>query len=322
MGGSARGSAGAWPARTNRRPRTDGRAGQDPRHGLGIFVARIFQFTNATMASWVAGEVARAVARRFAAERELSCDARALAWHAALLGGFAALCMGLVPVWVFVVFGVCAYVRNFNAIHQAVHARRDRHNPLRPLRQLAMIVHGPLQLGRDELSTDHRRHHAHPGDLERDPHIAVHSERWYAALAQALLQPELAALQHVRRERRLGPGMRAALAYNAAVSAALVGLAGAEAVWWLVATRLGSTACWFIFDFLLHSPRLWGRTSGLPLPRALQSAWALLLGRDNLNATRFHTLHHRFAAVRDRDLPALAGLLAAHEAAGAAPVVT
>jgi fatty acid desaturase len=254
--------------------------------------------------------LAEQVAGRFEAEHELMCDARALALHAALLAGFAALCAGALPAWAFVVLGVCAYVRNFNAIHEAVHARPDRSNPLRRLRQLAMIVHGPLQLGRDELCTDHRRHHAHPGDPERDPHIAVHSERWSAALAQALFQPELAAIQHVRRERALRPPMRRALAYNAAFTAALVGFGGTDVVWWIAATRLGSTACWFIFDYMLHSPRLWGRSAALPLARPLQWLWIALFGRDNLNATRHHTLHHRFATVRDRDLPALAQYLA------------
>ena len=48
---------------------------------------------------------------------------------------------------------------------------------------------------------------------------------------------------------------------------------------------------------------------------------ALLLGRDNLQATRFHALHHRFATVRDRDLPALARLLAVGEGRDRASVV-
>lgn len=255
--------------------------------------------------------IERTVARMFPGERELGCDARALAWHAALLGAFAALCAGALPAWAFVLFGLCAYIRNFNAIHEAVHARADRHNPLRRLRQWAMIVHGPVQLGRDELASDHRRHHAHPGDPQRDPHVAVHSDHWTGALLQALFQPELAAIQHVRRERAVRPGMRRALAYNAALSAALLALGGANVVWWILVTRAGSTACWFIFDFLLHSPRLWGRADALPLPRPIQWLWSALFGRDNLHATRYHTLHHRFATVRDRDLPALARFLAA-----------
>ncbi len=256
--------------------------------------------------------VARAVLRHFRPESELTCDVRGLAYHAALLATFAALCAGLLPAWVFVPLAVCLYIRNFNAIHEAVHARPNPRNPLRRLRQLAMVVHGPLQLGRDELASDHRRHHAHPGDAQLDPHIAVHSDTRLSGLAHALFHAELAALQHVR-QRGLRPGMRRALAYNTAVSATLLALAGANILWWLVATRLASTACWFIFDYMLHSDALWGRPEALPLPRPLQWLWIALFGRDNLNATRYHTLHHTFPAVRDLDLPALSQLLAARD---------
>ena len=268
----------------------------------------------------------RTILRHFPGERARDVDAQALAYHAALLVAFAALCAGALPAWLFVPLGVCLYVRNFNAIHESVHARVDPFDPLRPLRQLAMIVHGPLQLGRDELSSDHRRHHAHPGDPERDPHVAVHSDHWAEGLAQALFQPEIAAVRHLRRVRAVRPGMRRALAYNLATSAALVALGGADIVWWIAATRLGSTACWFIFDYMLHAPGVWGRTDALPMPRHLRALWVALFGRDNLNATRYHTLHHRFAGVRDRDLPALASLIAAEphhfEARGARPVAT
>lgn len=264
----------------------------------------------------------RTISRHFPGERAVECDALALGYHAALLLAFVALCLGGLPAWAFVPLGVCLYVRNFNAIHEAVHARVDRANPLGPLRQLAMIVHGPLQLGRDELSSDHRRHHAHPGDPDRDPHVAVHSDHWASAMLQALFQPELAAVRHLRRERALRPGMRRALAYNTALSAVLLAVAGADIVWWIAATRLGSTACWFIFDFMLHAPGVWGRTDALPMPRPVRALWVALFGRDNLNATRYHTLHHRFAGVRDRDLPALASLLTAspHAATEATPV--
>ena len=267
--------------------------------------------------------VARAVVGHFKPESELLCDLRGLAYHAALLAAFAALCAGLLPAWAFVPLALSLYIRNFNAIHEAVHARPDPHNPLRRLRQLTMIVHGPLQLGNAELASDHRRHHAHPGDPVRDPHVAVHSESWRSGLGHALFHAELTTLQYVRRAGGVDPGMRRALAYNTAVSAALLALAGADIVWWIAATRLGSTACWFIFDYMLHSDALWGRDQALPLPRPLQRVWVLMFGQDNLNATRYHTLHHRFAAVRDLDLPALAQFLAArgltHGVAAARP---
>lgn len=284
-------------------------------HAKSLILARFFQDLDRMSDSLVA----RVVVGRFRSESELACDIRGLAYHAALLAAFAALCAGLLPPWAFMLLGVCLYIRNFNAIHEAVHARPDPRNPLRRLRQLAMIVHGPLQLGRDQLASDHRRHHAHPGDPQRDPHIAVHSAGWRSGLVDALFHSEFAALQHIRRERALHPGLRGALVYSTAVSAALLAFAGADIVWWFAVTRFSSTACWFIFDYMLHSDALWGRGGALPLARPVQWLWVLMFGRDNLNATRYHTLHHRFASVRDLDLPALSQFLAERDAGALTP---
>jgi fatty acid desaturase len=254
------------------------------------------------------------LAARFSGAREIVCDATALGWHALLLVGFAALCAGALSPALFVPLGFCAYIRNFNGLHEGSHARRTPGNPLRRLRLGSMIVHSPLQLGREELVKNHRLHHAYPGDPHRDPHAIVTHGRWWRAALNAALQPELTAVAYIRRAGRVDPGLRRVLAYNTAMSAALVAAAGADIVWWLAVTRLGSTACWFIFDWCLHHPRLWGRAESLPLPRAVQWVWAALFSRDNLEAARHHALHHRFPSVADRELPALARALAARGA--------
>jgi fatty acid desaturase len=252
---------------------------------------------------------ARGVVARFDGEDELRCDAQALGWHAAALAAYAGLCVGLVAPALFMVIGVCAYVRNFNALHEASHARRGR-NPLRRLRRLVMIVHGPLQVGHAELAQAHRLHHAFTGDAERDPHVAVHCGTWWAAALRACLAPELALFGHVARARAVGPALARGLAYNAAMTAALVGLGGSAFWWWLAMTRVGSTAVWFIFDWLLHRPGVYARTPAFAPGRALSLVWRVLFSSDNLNATRYHALHHRFAFVADRELPALARYLA------------
>jgi len=251
----------------------------------------------------------KSIAARFQGEDELARDLAALGYHALLLGSFALLCQGVLPPAVFMVVGLCAYIRNFNAIHEAMHARKGSKNPLRPLRQAAMIVHGPLQLGRRELTKNHRMHHAFPGDPLRDPEGAVTHGPWWRAAPAAFFQPELTLLDFVRRVREIGPTLRTALIYNAAMSAGLFALAGADIVWWIALTRLGSTACWFIFDWALHQPRLYGHGE-LQLPRALQLMWAALFSRDNLHGIQHHELHHRFSFVADRELPALARFLA------------
>ncbi len=261
------------------------------------------------------------IAARFSGEREVRCDAVALLAHAALLGAFALLCRGVLSPALFMVIGVCAYVRNFNALHEASHARGGRGNPLRWLHQFVMIVHGPLQPGRAELAQAHRYHHAFPGDPARDPHVAVGRATWWTAALAACFGPEVALVRHVRRERRISRSLAATLLYNAAMCAALGWFAGAQIVWWIAVTRLGSTAVWFIFDWILHRPRVWSRTPAFTPGPVVSLVWSALFSRDNLNATRFHALHHRFGFVADRELPALARFMAASEESESASTV-
>lgn len=82
------------------------------------------------------------------------------------------------------------------------------------------------------------------------------------------MQPEQTFLAHVRRAGGITRTVRNALIYHSVVFAGLIALAGADIVWWIAVTRLGSTASWMIFDWVMHHPRLWGR-SELPLSRAL-----------------------------------------------------
>jgi fatty acid desaturase len=221
---------------------------------------------------------------------------------------FALLCHDLVSPALFLVIGLCAYVRNFNALHEASHARRSAWNPLRKLRVAFMIVHGPLQLGYRQLARNHRLHHAFPRDLVNDPDASLNSGQWYRAAPNASVQPELSALQYLRRAR--DPAMRTVFAYNCMMTAALVALAGADILWWIAVTRLGSTLTWFIFDWILHHPRVYSLSEPRPLPRIVSWLWIVLFSRANLNAARFHALHHAYPGVADNDLPALARELA------------
>lgn len=255
---------------------------------------------------------------KFSREDELRCDIAAMSAHGLLLVAFALLCVDLLTPGLFMFIGVCAYVRNFNALHEASHARRSPRNPLRRVHMAVMIVHGPLQLGYHELARNHRMHHAFPRDTQHDPDASLNSGSWYTAAPYASVQPEFSALRYLRQAGAIDAGLRRALAYNCAMTAALVTLGGADYLWWVAVTRIGSTATWFVFDWILHHPRIYRGTEPLPLPRVVQWLWAAMFSRANLNASRYHALHHTYPAVADDELPALARLLADQARAGAA----
>lgn len=243
-----------------------------------------------------------------------------MTYHGLLLASFALLCVDVLPPALFLVLGLCLYVRNFQALHEACHARRVAHNPLRRLRNAAIIVNSPLQFGRDELVRDHHLHHSHTGDPERDPDMGLNRLPWWSAVVHATFQPELGLISFVRRAGRVGPGLRRVFLYNLAMCAALVALAGANIVWWIAVTRLGSLACWLIFDWVLHNPRVWDHAEPVPVPRLLQPLWVVMFSRANLHAVEYHTVHHTYPFVAAGDLPAAHRWLAARaELAADAP---
>lgn len=250
------------------------------------------------------------ITARFEREEEWRCYLTALSAHGLLVAAFALLCHGLLPAPLFLLVGLMAYVRNFNAMHEASHAVGSTRNFLRWARPALMIVHSPLQLGYRELAHNHHLHHAFPCDPVKDPDASLNTGQWYTAAPFASVQPELAALQMLRRTRHLGKRLRELLVYNCAMSATLVALAGTNILWWILVTRLGSLATWFIFDWILHHPRVFPKMEPRPLPMPVQWLWSALFSRDNLNASRFHTLHHAHPHVPSRQLPLLFSLIA------------
>ena len=253
----------------------------------------------------------RDVVSRFPGASELVRDTEALSYHALLVACFVLLCADVLPPAAFMVLGLCFYVRNFQALHEACHTRRVRRNPLRRIRNAAMIVNSPLQFGRDQLVRDHLLHHEHVGDPTRDPDVALNRLPWWSAVLHATFQPELGLLSFVRRAGYIGPSLRNALVYNFVVFAALVALAGADIVWWIAVTRLGSLACWFIFDWVLHNPQVWEHADPIPVPRVLHPLWILMFSRENLTGVQYHTVHHAYPSVTSGDLKALHELLLA-----------
>ncbi len=249
------------------------------------------------------------IVARFDREDELRCYATALSAHGLLLVLFALLCAGLLPPALFLLLGFFAYIRNFNALHEGSHARRAEGSPLRRFHFGMMIVHSPLQLGFHELASNHRLHHAFPCNLAHDPNASINRGRWYVAAPCAGIQPEFAALHFLRRTG-FGANVRNVLVYNCAMLAILAAFAGANIVWWIVITRLGSLATWFAFDWILHHPDLYSRPAPIPMPRLVQWLWIAMFSRANLNAFRFHALHHTYPGVADLQLPALASFLA------------
>jgi fatty acid desaturase len=255
----------------------------------------------------------------FQVDSVLHCGLRALASHAVLIACWAALVRGWISPAVFVLVGLCAFVRNFNALHRLSHTHGLTHSWLYSLHPLLNIVASPLQLSYPQALHVHLRHHAHPRDTEHDPSAWLNNGPWWLALLNSLTQPEQSLWRWSRRRGLSWHTVRMIL-WHVAVLGAMSWWGGlAPLLWWLGLTRGGTLAAWFIFDWVLHHERLWGRLRPAPLPAPLLPLWRLLFGGDNLEGIRHHTLHHFYPFVSDLELPRLSALAQASQAPPSTP---
>lgn len=250
------------------------------------------------------------VASQYSLADGFICDLRGLFWAAILLASVsAASLLGGVGAWALGFVGVCAFVRNFHAAHEGFHADHRR-NPIRWMRVLCLLPTSLIALGYDALWSNHKRHHASPGG-ETDPDHFLVTGPWYRGLIAAFLQPEWAALRWIQRH-----GITRSVGVTWLWNALFYGLiAVVLGPWglliWTIVTRIGNTASWFIFDWILHHPAAYGTFDRLPVPGVLRPLWSVLYSRGNLLAVEHHTVHHRYAFVKSHDLPALAAELRA-----------
>lgn len=231
-------------------------------------------------------------------------DRLAAAWAGVFMVSWALTVAGWMPVVAFVLVGTCAFVRNFNALHEGFHAKRST-GRWRWARHL-FVVTSPFMLGYHPLRLNHIEHHTWAQQPDRDPDAYLAYGPWWLALFNAITQPEQGFVRFVRRKgwTREVVGR---LVLHSVVFAAVCTVGGPQgALLWVAVTRLGNTASWFIFDWILHHDRSWGRLGAPGLPQPLRRVWALLLGEDNLLGVEYHHVHHLYPTVPGPTLPRLA----------------
>lgn len=250
----------------------------------------------------------REVAARFPPGDGDRYDRFAALWAVAFYALYGAYVAEWLPGLAFGLLGVCAFVRNFNALHEGFHARRST-SRWRWARHL-FVVTSPFMLGYQPLRRNHVEHHRHAQCPERDPDAYLAYGPWWSALMGAITQPEQGFVRYVARHG-WSREIWSRLVLHAAVFAVVMGAGGVRgAIAWLIVTRIANTASWFIFDWILHQGWAWGRNGAPGLPRPLRWTWSLLLGEDNLLGVEYHFVHHRFPFVPGPKLPALSAELA------------
>ncbi len=258
----------------------------------------------------------RRVAALYPADPATRYETPMLAWSLGFYACYFAAITRVAPMWAMGVLGVICLLRYFNRFHEALHADMRGQPRWHPARTLLVLM-GPIYLGYRELRDSHYAHHREDGGPQ-DPDLALLAASPLRSALACLLQPELSAIEHVRR-CGLAPATALGLAARALAFAGLMALGGwPGVVLYNVMVRVGNGVAWFVFSWVVHGPWLYGQVRPPRFPAPLAALWVLLVGRENLRGIRFHYLHHCFPHVPDRDLPALSRRLHGLRATGAA----
>jgi len=245
----------------------------------------------------------RAIADRYPAGNGDRFDLLAAFWSVVFYVAYGLYVGGVLAGWAFGVIGVCAFVRNFNALHEGFHARRPT-GRYRWARHL-FVVASPFMLGYRPLKENHTLHHTWAQQPERDPDAYLAYGPWWRALFNAVTQPEQSFVRYVWR-RGWSREVIGRFALHSAVFAAVCVVGGWDGfVAWVLVTRVGNTASWFIFDWILHQDWAWHRWGAPGIPQPVRLVWIALLGEDNLLGVEFHHVHHHYPFVPGLDLPRL-----------------
>ena len=245
----------------------------------------------------------RRLAAGYAADPVRRYETAALGWSLGFYACYAAAITAIVPMWAVVLPGVVCFLRYFNRVHECLHADCRGSDGRHPARWLLVVV-GPIYLGYDELRELHLAHHRE-FDTPNDPDLAMLRDPPWSAMLASLLQPEISAVQHVRRHG-LSPRLAGAMAVRAGLFAGLMWLGGwSGALVYNLMTRVGNTGAFFVFSWLVHRERHY-QVRPPPFPGPVAAVWAFLFGRENLDGIRFHYLHHCYPHVPDRHLSTLA----------------
>lgn len=219
-------------------------------------------------------------ARRLVAT-SLLCNAAAYL-HLALAAA------GLVPGWSLAVTIPILVPRWMIAIHELFHLRGP--GELDPLTRLLPLLFSVPALGYRELLDNHRGHHREMAS-PRDPEYYQLRGSPLAGLANAFTAPEQMWFRWVAR-RGLDRQLALQTLIRALLAAALVGASGTTFLWYWVPARLSFGLAYFSFFYCLHRRGSSFGVYRLVLPAALLRTATLLWGRDVVEASIHHDVHH------------------------------
>ncbi|HEX6827440.1 MAG TPA: hypothetical protein VF104_00520 [Burkholderiales bacterium] len=256
----------------------------------------------------------QSAARRFAHLFGTDGDARRLTAVSLACNGAAYVHLFLavwawVPTWTLLLSIPVLVPRWMIAVHELFHLRSDRE--VDPVTRVLPFLFTFLGVGYRELLANHRSHHRHMATPLDAEYYQLRGSK-LAGLLNAFSAPEQTWFRWVAENRIDGPLARQTL-IRLALFLALIWSTGMTFLWYWVPARVAFGLGYFVFFYLLHRRGDEYGVYALVLPAALARAATLVWGRDVVEATLNHDIHHtqpRIAARRlaeSRDQAGLAG---------------
>ena len=232
---------------------------------------------------------ARDLATYFASDSDARrLTAASLLCVALIYGNLLAAAAGIVPVWTLAIVAALLVPRWMIAIHELFHLRSERE--VDPVTRFQPLLFTPLSLGYRENLVNHRTHHRFMGTPADAEFYQLRGSR-LSGFANAMTAPEQMWFRWVNAhglDRRLA--MDTALRF--ALFAALAAGTGAVFLWYWVPARITFGFSYFVFFYWLHRRGPEMGVYQLVVPKPLAALLRLLYGRDVVEATLHHDVHH------------------------------
>lgn len=242
---------------------------------------------------------ARDLAVHFASDSDARRFTRnSLLCIALIYANLLAVALAIAPPWTIALTSVLLVPRWMIAVHELFHLRSERE--VDPITRLQPLVFTLLSLGYREMLANHRSHHRFMGTPSDAEFYQLRGSR-LVGLANAMTAPEQMWFRWV-----LEHGVDRQLAIETAVRCVLIiGLLVMSVetfLWYWLPARLAYGMSYFIFFYCLHRQ---GDAMGvyrLVLPSWLVTVITLLYGKDLVEATLHHDMHHAQPRVAARHL--------------------
>lgn len=209
-----------------------------------------------------------------------------------------------VPAWTLVLTVTILVPRWMIAVHELFHLRSERE--VGWFTRLLPFVFTPLTLGYREQLATHRGHHRHMA-VPEDPEYYQLQGGIARGLFNAFTAPEQMWFRWVA-ERGIDTPLARDTAIRLAFFTALVAATGTTFLWYLIPARIAFGASFFTFFYALHRRGPDYGVYPLDLPGPVARAATLLYGRDVVEATQHHDLHHAEPRVAARQLAGVRSL--------------